>query len=183
MALALHVGQRLSFKALPQRGQLFSAMVSHPQSAHFTLKVNVLQLGHLRLETSRKTGPFFAASVRSLWEPPAKLTGNRTCTRGFISRLLAFSGRPIRAPTNVGALSLTSTPASELIALNTESTWLPSTVRFVPSKGTCIISFKDKLTINKSMGRKDLSQSLSHVRLDDSNDLVNSSVFKCHFGF
>ena len=80
---------------------------------HFTFEVKFLQLGHFLLTIWTNTGPCFAASKRSLCVPPARDTGKRTCTRGFISLCLAFSGLPMRPPTKVGALSLICTPESQ----------------------------------------------------------------------
>ena len=142
MVGTLQFGQRAPSITFLQRGQVFSSIVRPPQLGQFHLYVITPQLEHFLLVISTRIIPVFAALTRSLRGPPAKSVGNNTWTRGDIFLALAFSGRPILAPTKVGALSLTvipedvvivSTMVGLLLSLSFDSSTLRHEARIIAS--------------------------------------------------
>src|SRR6266849_10649867 len=100
----------------PHFEQVTLIRVSRPQLGHLSFDSHRPHSGQVRSTSSKVTTDFFDASITSRRGPPAWPVGNSPWTLGVMILSFAFSGRPMRAPTKMGALFLIGNPASRLNA-------------------------------------------------------------------
>src|SRR4029077_8632499 len=105
-----------SCDARPHFEQATFICVSRPQEGHLSFDSHRPHSVHARSTSSNVTTDFLDTSITSRRGPPAWPVVNSPWTRGVIILSLAFSGRPMRAPTKIGALFFSGNPASRLSA-------------------------------------------------------------------